>query len=89
MRVLTAELRQFAGHINDGGVGDVGTASVDLHTEHGIGVVGGGTGGVAGSFGVEETFDEVIDLLSVVFHELVFVVEQVLEERAFAIGDEF
>ena len=60
-----------------------------MHTEHGIGVVGGGTGGVAGSFGVEETFDEVIDLLSVVFHELVFVVEQVLEERAFAIGDEF
>ena len=65
--LLTAELRQFAGHINDGGVGDVGTARVDLHTEYGIGVVGGGTGGVACSFGVEETFDEVVDLLSVVF----------------------
>ena len=82
-------MRQFAGHINDGGVGDVGAARVDLHTEHGVGVVGGGTGGVTGGFGVEETFDEVIDLLSIVFHELVFVVEQVLEERAFAIGDEF
>ena len=45
--LLTAELRQFAGHINDGGVGDVGAARVDLHTKHGVGVVGSGTGGVA------------------------------------------
>ena len=86
---FSAQLRQFAGYINDGGVGYVGTAGIDLQSEHGIGVVGGGTGGITGGFGVEETLDEIIDLLSVVFHELLFVVEQILVERTFAIGDEF
>ena len=87
--LLSAQLRQLAGDINDGGVGDVGTAGIDLQSEHGIGVVRRGTGGVTGGFGVEEALNKIVDLLSVVFHELLFVVEQIFVERTFAIGDEF